>query len=414
MRIRLAAVIAVLVCTVSIAAAQEARPVIRARSKTVTITDGLHVKKNYWHVMPEKSPDVYYVEVPRHPHVVTFTTDTESISFPVTYGSRHAFVIKLEDGTEALTEVRADYRNLLSYRRTGSPPADGVDRIPFTLGDNDKIYVKGSINGGPVLDFQVDLGAGGSLIKKSSVAKVEMTFDGAITLRNSDGEHVVPSSSANQLNIAGLTWTRVPFAVADNMTKREDGLIGNALLQDRILAIDYGRMTLSIHETLPDVSSGWTREDVILDGVVPFVRGTLEVGDSVRSGWFMLDTGAYTSILNSECLNASSRMFSEFRRLLGPLGGRSTSPVLTVGGQRFSNTNYSVRSYDGDASFLGLLGNDILKRFDLVLDNRAGHAYFRPNLRAQDAYRNPERIVACTMVLAVAIVGAIVVWRARH
>ena len=59
--------------------AQDAVPIVKARSRVVTITDGLHVKKNYWYVMPEKSPDVYYVEIPRKAHTVTFTTDLESI-----------------------------------------------------------------------------------------------------------------------------------------------------------------------------------------------------------------------------------------------------------------------------------------------------------------------------------------------
>ena len=95
------------------ASAQE-MPVIKSRSRTVTITDGLHVKKNYWYVMPERSPDVYYVEIPRHPHKVTFTTDLESISFDVTFGSRHQVVIELADGREARTEVRAQFKNLLA------------------------------------------------------------------------------------------------------------------------------------------------------------------------------------------------------------------------------------------------------------------------------------------------------------
>ena len=98
-------------------------PVIKSRSRTVTITDGHHVKKNYWYVMPERSPDVYYVEIPLHPHRVTFTTDVESISFDVTFGSRHQFVIKLADGRDARTEVRTEFRSLLSSTRSASQAA---------------------------------------------------------------------------------------------------------------------------------------------------------------------------------------------------------------------------------------------------------------------------------------------------
>jgi predicted aspartyl protease len=315
-------------------------------------------------------------------------------------------VIQLADGTLAPTEIRAEYRRLLSHRRVSTEAGDEPVQIPFTLGDNDKIYVTGSINGGPPLDLQVDLGAGGTVIKKASVSKVAMSFDESITLRNSDGEHVVPSSSRNVIEIAGLRWEDVPIAVADNMTHREDAIVGNTLFQDRVLAIDYDRMVLAIHDALPDVS-GWQRADMILDGVVPFVRGELEAGGHVQAGWFLLDTGAYTSILRHERLSSTSKFRDELRRLLGPLGGSVRGPVVSFGGQSFSGINYSVTRDKGSAD-LGVLGNDVLKRLDLVVDNRLGSVYLRPNNRLKDPFRNPERLVVRVVAVA-AIVGAAVV-----
>jgi hypothetical protein len=322
----------------------------------------------------------------------------------MSYGSHRAFVIRLEDGTETVTEVRAGYRQLHSHRRTTS--RDGAAVVPFTLGDNDKLYVKGSINGGAPLDLQVDLGAGGLLIKKSSVPKVAMTFDTTITLRNSDGENVVPSSSRNTLDVAGLRWDDVPFAVADNMTWREDGIVGNGLFQDRILEVDYDRMVLIVHETLPDIG-GWQRADMFLDGVVPFVRGTLRARGLEQAGWFLVDTGAYTSIFKHQRLTSISKFSDEFRRLFGPLGGTVQGPVVSFGGQTFPNINYAVSRYEGNPADLGVLGNDVLKRVNLVVDNRLGALYFRPNARAADRFRNPERMVIRLLALA-AIAGVVV------
>jgi hypothetical protein len=78
------------------------------------------------------------------------------------------------------------------------------------------------------------------LIKQGSVAQAAMTFDESITLHNSDGEHVVPSSSRNTIEMAGLCWDDVPIAVARNMTHREDAIIGNTLF----------RTTLDVHRCL--------------------------------------------------------------------------------------------------------------------------------------------------------------------
>jgi hypothetical protein len=409
MPVRPESVLLALICAVSVHA-QEAVPVIRAHGRVVTITDGLHVKKNYWYVMPERTPDIYYVEIPRHPHTVTFTTDVESISFQVTYGSQHDFVIRLDDGKEARTQVRAVHKALLPYTRVAPAAPGAIDTIPFTLGDNDKIYVKGRINDGPVLDFQFDLGAGGSVIKKSSVSKVSMRFDGTVNLRNSDGDNVVPTSSANQLEIAGLRWDKVGFAVADNMTWREDGLIGNSLFLDQVVEIDYDRMAIAIHDELPPLSAGWIRQDLILDGVVPFTRGRLEIDGTTRDGWLMLDTGAYTSILNSPQLSPSSKMARELR---GLLGRRSSGPHLTIGQQSLT-PNYSANRYDGDPSSLGLWGNDLLKRFHLIIDNRRGHVYLRPNSHLQAPFRNPEYYVVRIGTVTVALLTVATIWWIRR
>lgn len=405
--------LAFVLLSVSPLVAQERAPLLQARSKVVTIIDGQHEKRDYWYIMPERSPEVYYAELPRVPHRVTFVTDLDSISFDVTYGSRHAFVIQLADGTLAPTEIRAEYRQLLPYRRVSTEASDGPDLIPFTLGDNDKIYVTGSINGSPALALQVDLGAGGNLIKKASVSKVTLTFDESLTLRNSDGEHVVPASSRNTIAIAGLQWEDVPIAVADNMTHREDGIVGNALFQDRVVTIDYDRMVLAIHDTLPDVS-GWQRAEMILDGVVPFIRGDLEVGGLRQSGWFMLDTGAYTSILRHERLSKTSKFGNELRRLLGPLGGNVRGPVVSFANQTFSEINFAVAPYEGRPSELGVLGNDVLKRLNILVDNRLGSAYVRPNRRAGDAFRNPERLVARTVAIVALVVAGAVTYRRLH
>ena len=90
------------------ASAQES-PTIRAHTRVVSITDGIHEKKNYWYLMPDKALDVYHVEIPLAPHRVTFTTDVESISFDVTPGVTRDFVIRLDDGKEARTRVEAAF-----------------------------------------------------------------------------------------------------------------------------------------------------------------------------------------------------------------------------------------------------------------------------------------------------------------
>src|SRR5262249_4808511 len=158
---------------------------------------------------------------------------------------------------------------------------------------------------------------------------------------NSDGTNDVRSSSRNRLEIGDLIWRDVPFAVARNMTHREDGIVGNSLFRDKVVEIDYRRMTLVVHAARPEIGSEWRRQDMFLDGgTVPFTRGLLAVGGQSQAGWFMLDTGAYTSILNSPRLFRTTKIAGELRRLLGPLGGSPPEVAVTIAGETVSGINY--------------------------------------------------------------------------
>jgi len=80
----------------------------------------------------------------------------------------------------------------------------------------------------------------------------------------------------------------------------------------------------------------------------------------------------------------------------------------------FRGFNYSVRKRPRSDDRLGLLGNDLLKRFQVVLDNQGGVLYLRSNSHVDDAYRNPERVLARVLVGAVLLGLCAGAWRARR
>lgn len=391
----------ILFALAQIVAAQTALPVIKSSSKLVTIRDGLHLREKVWNILPDKKPDYYYAEMPRKEHVVTFITDQDSISFDVKYGGEYDFIILLNNKDSCYTRIAARHRNINSYKANHATVPH--DTIPFTIGNNSKIYFKGSINNSAPLDIQFDLGAGGCIIKKSSVKKVNMSFDASVTLTNSDGTNQVPLSSSNTLQIAGLRWDSLGFAVADNMTHREDLLVGNSLFLDKIVEIDYDKKIMIIHDSLPAHGPGYSRHDIILDGVVPFLQGSVSIGSKKRTGWFMFDTGAYTSILSTDDVSVTHKMYMELRKMLGL---SISSPQITIGEHAFSGFNYTAQKIND--GHLGLLGNDLLKRFNVILDNRSGYIYLKPNSLVNESYANPEyyavRVGAAVLIFILALV----------
>ncbi|WPU95713.1 aspartyl protease family protein [Mucilaginibacter sabulilitoris] len=400
--------IALLLTSGQFAFAQSDPPVVRASSKTASIRDGKHFKKGYWAIMPERKPDYYYAEIPEKAHTISFITDLDSIAFDVTYGKEYDFIILLNGKDSCFTRISARYNNFnASMRKTTGA---GPDTIPFTLGDNHKVYVNAKLNDAEVTNIQLDLGAGGILINKTSVKKVKMNFNGQVTLTNSDGVNQVPFASKNFLQIGNLVWDSVSIAVANNMKDHEDLLIGNSLFKDKILEVNYDKKILVVHDTLPPQITAYSRHDVILDGgVIPYITVNLTIRGKTQTGWVMFDTGARTSILNSTDVPIPYRIVNELAAMIGLDG--AMKPKLSIGNYRLSEFEYKTRNMGGEGLNM-ILGSDLLKRFNLVLDNKNGYLYMQPNSLTKAPYRQRDEYYVVRMVTGLVILLAgIVMYR---
>lgn len=384
--------------------AQRKLPVIRANSKTASIRDGKHFKKNYWAIMPEKRPDIYYTEIPGKAQKLTFITDQDSISFNVSYGENYDFIVLLNGKDTCYTRISATYKKPLLLTRIKNNHVP--DTIPFTVSDRHKIHVKAKLNGSDELTVEVDLGAGGTVINKNHLKKVRIKFDEKITLANTDGINEVQSSSKNLLQIGNLTWDSVQVSVASNMKEYEDLIVGNYLFKDKVLELNYDKNTMIVHDALPAMAANYSRHDVILDyGVIPHLFVKLKVGEKEKEGWVMFDTGAQSTLLSSEDVGKSDGIFFEAAEMLGL--NKSKRPTLTVNNQEFAGFQYRTRNTGSDGLNM-ILGNSLLKRFNLILDNRNGHMYLQPNSLQDAPYERNDgyyvvRVLAGMLVLLIAI-----------
>lgn len=379
-----------LVFQTTAASAQNTLPVIRASSQFVDVIDGEDFRKQAWRILPGKNPDLYYVSIPRKPHRVMFRTNKDSIAFDTRYGGVYDFIIVLKDRDSCHTRIIAREKELLHFSSGRRSAGQRSDTLAMTTGRNDKIFIKASVNGSAPLNFQFDLGAGGNIIKKGSVDKVNLNFDGKTFLINSDGRHEVPTSSKNTLTAGPLTWVNnITLVVGDNMDRGEDGLLGNTLWLDKVIELNYDRSMMIIHDTLPRLGDGYTRHAMILDGgVVPFMKASIRAGGETFTDWYMFDTGYSGYVRIGGALYKKYKLGDQVERAFSLRGNRIVLPGFEVGGHHFLNVNAVLEK--GDQGERGLMGNSLLKRFNVIVDNQNGFIYLKPN----SLMNAPERGVA--------------------
>ncbi|MCW3466969.1 aspartyl protease family protein [Chitinophaga nivalis] len=361
--------------------AQDKLPVIKATSRTVDVMDGDDFRKGVWRILPDKKPDLYYVIIPHKPHRVMFRTDVDSIAFDTQYNGVYDFIILLNNRDSCFTRIVAKENDLLHFTSNRKSEAQKSDTIPITIGSNDKIFISGSINGSAPLNFQFDLGAGGNIIKKGSLDKIKLKFDGKTILINSDGRHEVPTSSKNTLTVGSMRWeNNITWVVGDNMDRGEDGLLGNSLFLDKVVELNYDRKIMVIHDTMPEIGKAYTQHGIILDaGVVPFIQASIKVNGILFTDWYMFDTGFSGYLRISSVLYEKHQLNGKVEKAFSLWGTRIVLPGFEVGGKLFSNVKTLVKSRQPNDSPRGLMGNRLLKRFNVLLDNRNGYIYLKPN-----------------------------------
>ncbi len=356
-------------------------PIIKATSKNVKIRDGAVFKENFWVIFPETKPDIYWVDFPKKEHKVTFITDKDSISFDVKYGHYYDFIVLLNEKDSCYTRISGTYPKTITPIR--SVP---IDSIPFTIIDN-RIYVKGKINGSENLTFQFDLGAVGVVlvfINHISIKKVNLNFDKTTTLSNNDGINQVRMSSVNTLILGKSEWQSIEIVETKNMKSYEDVLFGNGLFLDKYIEVDYDKKMLIIHDKMPLIDEMHKKYPIRMSqGVCPEIEATFEIERKKYTEWFGFDTGnTGNGILNYGFL-IKYDIYDKFSKIM-VLGDRAIARIPQI---HFADYTFSegliVLERNNEITSLGsgggVLGNKLLKKFNFILDSQQGFMYLKPN-----------------------------------
>ncbi len=367
------------------ASAQDHLPILRANSPSLSVRDGIQFKEHIWRAEPDQPLDIYFTEMPRKPHRVTFISDLDSISFEVSYGGTYDFVVLLNETDSSLTRIAANYHGVNFYQEDVEKP----DTIPFTLRGS-RIYFDGTVNSNPGISFQFDLGAGMSAINRKSVEKAGVTFDGSTMLSNSDGLNEAPTASSNRLSIAGLNWEQVPMVQAGNMDSHEDVIIGNPLFEHKVIEIDYDRQLMILHDTLAAVPPGYTRHALIYHQHRPFIEATVVADGKAYTDWFLFDTGRDGTMVLREGFFVKNPIWDKLTTVFW-LGQKRVKviPAIQIGALEFTDVispAYSPSHPDGGAH--NILGNELLNHFNVIVDNPNGWIYLKPNHLEDKEYEN--------------------------
>ncbi len=164
------------------------------------------------------------------------------------------------------------------------------------------------------------------------------------------------------------------------MENWEDAIVGNSLFLDKIYEIDYDKKAIIIHDKLPPILEGFKQLPMVFEGVCPFIEATLELDGQKYTDWFAFDTGNTGNGIITDEITLKHGIYDKFKKIVG-FGGTKVAvmPDLSIAGYTFNKGTITLEKPHANTKSTTLIGNKILKCFNVIIDNQQGFIYLKPN-----------------------------------
>lgn len=286
------------------------------------------------------------------------------------------------------------------------PEAKLLTRFPFTQLSGGIVIVRALIDHyKDSLNFVFDTGSGGISMDSTTVSEMKLaTVKSEKTIRGIAGIKNVDFTLNHTLILGTLETQRLDFHINDYelLTSvygvRIDGIIGYSFLRRYIVRLDYDNMFIEVYTP---GSFKYPRGGYLLKpdfSTLPLQPAAIEDERTIVSR-FIFDTGAGLSFLLSKDFVDDSVVFRKKRKFYPTqaegLGGKRQMMVSVVkeiklGPYKFKRVpvhvfedEYNVTSYP---LLGGLIGNDILRRFNVILNYPEQTIHIKPNTHYNESF----------------------------
>ncbi len=393
-------ILVLLFCFTGSTFAQEKTKLVKATSQMVGIKDGINPITKWWeYLQKDVKPVVYHIAKINKNRKVTFYTDIDSISFDVKPNNKYNFKVLLNSKdtcyAQISTVIPSYYKDCKNCKITS-------DTIPFTLGNDHYIHIKGKVNNSETLDLIFDTGAGTCVLNERGQKKAKIKLDGQTDGEGSSGFTVERTSSSNHLQLSSLNWKNLSLTYIDYKGSiNTDGVLGYNIFEDKVVEIDYEKNFLIIHNEIPSNITGYSKQKIRHDLNGTFIEATLNNIKKDFTAWYLFDTGGSLTIEVGGDYATNNKLYGTMKNL-----GKSSAtgngkgfyqneivelPLLKLFG--FSIPEVPIHISSSDKSFYGeagIIGNNVLKRFNTFIDYPNATIYLKPNSLMTSSFKKKD------------------------
>lgn len=278
-------------------------------------------------------------------------------------------------------------------------------KIPFELFGN-LILMQVTVNNSDPLRFILDTGADTSVIDAQLANVLRLKPQGRMVASGAAGSAEATFTKGVSVNLQGVkifdqTIYVLPLESLFALGRKIDGVLGNDILKEFVVEIDYSDRTINLYEPSSYRYSG-SGEIIplkIVEGL-PFVRATVTPeGRTPIEAKFEIDSGSTGAILLNTPFVKKHNLLASMPKTIqvysGGVGGTAKMLIGRVDNVKLGRfvidhpiTHFSQATQGDYASvkYDGLIGGLILQRFKFIFDYSRQRMMLEPNQHFAEPY----------------------------
>jgi len=278
--------------------------------------------------------------------------------------------------------------------------------VPFVVEEN-LIFFKATIRGiEDTLNFVFDSGAGGFVLDSTIAAKNKIEPFTETVTSGASGSANYKVASIEKFQVNGLELNDIMTVLVDlnhlghrlsegpSKGLSIDGIIGSDLLFNFVTKIDYDKKEFIFYNDISEVNTLYkSKLNLNLDWRIP----QIPIGIKLKSGEefegnVLMDSGSASNLTLNSNITSDNKLLESFnpkiKTYTASLTGEDDEYESSLHSLSFNKEDFldvpiniplSTAGVHGMPGLLGILGNEIMKRYNWVFDYENHTAYYESN-----------------------------------
>lgn len=238
-------------------------------------------------------------------------------------------------------------------------------------------------------------------VTEDAVKKIKsINFNGSLEGIKSWGgsDNSARISESNTLQIGGLKFEGISISENKYSGQQTDGKFGLDLFEHKVVQFDFEKNRIIIFSSLPTRLKRYQKLKLMFEDGLMFIEASCQVGDTALKNKFLIHSGYSGGILLDDEF-AQKHQLGEKLKIVGEkelkdsYGNvlktkKAILPMLEIGQEKL--VDVPVGFFEGaiGRQKMSVMGGDVLKRFNIVIDAKREYIYLKVNKLKKDKYTN--------------------------